>query len=646
LHCCQRRQPPSLKAKAAELERSGDVSGACDIYLTILQDDPAAFSDEMETYVQAFERAKRQADFLSAVLSLKPEFWNEHAGLIINIITELAHAGTSDDIVRDSIARLLASTKTRRLTIGGLLARPDVVPEKDLLPAIRIELESDQAFTDFSSCNETFLLLQGVQQQSSLLSLRHVVSSWQNPGHQPPDSNVTAEDGQTRDPSRDSHPTADAQAAFEVQAADAVLIYLDARLGNSSEVEFRITQLLNNADASRGSMDLLIALNERLKIIGSNLNITRQKILEFIASRIPIGHELADRSLEELGAVYMLLGRTDLARGILNQRVQRLLTSTGADRAHGVESIRDLLQAGEKIQHSGFPIEGARLLLNVTSHDIDEFTRDLDADKAVAFKSRFNASQRWARQQISADKIATWFKIAVEQSAFVYAPSDVDSSYSDILLELTGTTDPRCRDASALKSLRVNSAILTAIGKLTFDDAQLATLKAGIEQLSEQELPPASLLAVGLSLALQLNDLEHFNSFVATVSALNLHPRSSESDTESKTVAIPQTLRSSREVSLVLAAKTLLSNGENTEAIGRLLAQLTENTSSIGNRLVRIAVLNECLGIATQAGLRDVATVLEAERDLVIGEQIGGTHGTSDAIDLREEIRTRLLGLQ
>lgn len=44
--------------------------------------------------------------------------------LIINIITELAHAGASDDIVGDSVAKLLASTKTRRLTIGGFLFRP------------------------------------------------------------------------------------------------------------------------------------------------------------------------------------------------------------------------------------------------------------------------------------------------------------------------------------------------------------------------------------------------------------------------------------------------------------------------------------------------------------------------------------------
>lgn len=223
---------------------------------------------------------------------------------------------------------------------------------------------------------------------------------------------------------------------------------------------------------------------------------------------------------------------------------------------------------------------------------------------------------------------------------------DVDSSYSDILLELTGTTDPRCRDASALKSLRVNGVILTAIGKLTFDDAQQATLKAGIRQLSEQERPPAALLAVSLSLALQLNDLEHFDSFVDTVTALNVHPPFSEEGTESRIAAIPQTLRSSSEVSLVLAAKTLLSHSHSTEVIRRLLPPLTKNISSIGNRLVRIAVLNECLGTATQAGLPDFATVLEAERDLVIAQQIGGTHGTPGSIDLRDEIRTRLLGLQ
>lgn len=141
------------------------------------------------------------------------------------------------------------------------------------------------------------------------------------------DLNVTAEDRQTRDSNRDTNPTADAQAAFKAPTADAVLIYLDARLGNSSEVESRMTQLLIDADASPRSMELLIALNERLKNIGSNLDITRQKILEFVVSKISVGHELADRSLEELGAVYTLLGRTDQAHGILNRRVQRLLTT-------------------------------------------------------------------------------------------------------------------------------------------------------------------------------------------------------------------------------------------------------------------------------------------------------------------------------
>ncbi len=36
-----KKAPPSLKAKAVALENGGDVSGACDIYLQILKDDPA-----------------------------------------------------------------------------------------------------------------------------------------------------------------------------------------------------------------------------------------------------------------------------------------------------------------------------------------------------------------------------------------------------------------------------------------------------------------------------------------------------------------------------------------------------------------------------------------------------------------------------
>jgi len=58
-------------------------------------------------------------------------------------------------------------------------------------------------------------------------------------------------------------------------------------------------------------------------------------------------------------------------------------------------------------------------------------------------------------------------------------------------------------------------------------------------------------------------------------------------------------------------------------------------------------VLNECLAAATQSKLADLATALESARDLVIAEQIAAVSlDTPGSIDLRQEIRTRLLKLK
>ena len=372
-----KKAPPSLRAKATELERSGDVSGACDIYLTILKDDPEAFSEEMETYVQAFERARRHADFLSAVLSVDKKYWTEHAGLLINVIAELARMKSNDELVRTSIETMLTIGETRRLTITGFLIRPDVIAEDELVPAILREFAEGDVSSDPSTCNELFLMLQGLKKDTSLQAVQDSLTELGSRGLGP--------DG-TRVPG----------------------IYIDARLGKHAEAESRLEQLLSDTDSGAKVFEL-VALNLRLKELGDEWNETRLRLLERISQRLEESPDLAESILEELGAVYEALGRLKEARGVLHQRIQRLFLSTGASRGNASESVRQLLQAGESIQHSGFPIEGARLLLNVTAHDIDVFTSDLDDDKAVAFKSRFNASQRWARQQIAADKLVMWF---------------------------------------------------------------------------------------------------------------------------------------------------------------------------------------------------------------------------------------------
>jgi tetratricopeptide (TPR) repeat protein len=237
-----KKAPPSLKAKAVALENSGDVSGACDIYLQILKDDPEAFAEEMETYVQAFERAKRRADFLTAVLSLDEDLWSGNAALLINVTADLARAKSHDDVVKRSVEAMLANEETRRLAIGGFLARPDVIAEEKLLPAIQEELTSESAFESYVSINETFLILQGIKQESSLKSLRDFVSSRRAAGRQhsvsarnPDEGIVNASEGSNTE---GSHPPL-AEAKEEL-----LLVFLNARLGDRAEVEKQLTAML------------------------------------------------------------------------------------------------------------------------------------------------------------------------------------------------------------------------------------------------------------------------------------------------------------------------------------------------------------------------------------------------------------------
>ena len=621
-----KKAPPSLKAKATELERSGDVSGACDIYLRILKDDPEAFSDEMETYVQAFERAKRHADFLTAVLNLKPEHWHGHAGLIINVIADLSHAKSNDDVVSKSIETLLANEGTRRLAIGGFLARPDVVAEERLLPAIQSELLSEVSFPHISDVDETYLILQSVKNEASLKTL-HEFLLRRAAGRQP-----------------------------SVQSPDAMLIYLDARLGRRTDLESRIAEMQSlvsdkGLTLQDNRLYQIFVLNERLKDIGVDWAPVRLTLLEHLLTHTTDDEALVDTILEELGTVYESLGQPQKARGILNQRVERMLKSTGTTSGNSSESIRELLQAGEKIQHSGFPIEGARLLLNVTAHDIDEFTSDLDDDKAVAFKSRFNASQRWARQQISAEKLVNWFEVAVQSAAQVVGDANQDPGHFDLLLELTGTTDPRTHDAATLKTGRIDCVIVKAIEKQSFDDEKLrTTLTGNIRTLLTGENPPASLLTAALAFALRMDDAGLKAAIVEKLDLVKdpVQPAAvSETSERSPKPKIPAALRSAPDVGLVLAAKMLVQSGTSSGTIELLLQHAAAKAKAIDNRLVQIAVLNECVATATQAKLTDLVATLETARDTAIADQVAAVSiGTPGSLDLRREIRTRLLKLE
>jgi tetratricopeptide (TPR) repeat protein len=622
------KAPPSLKAKAVALENSGDVSGACEIYLQILKDDPQAFSEDMETYVQAFERAKRHADFLSAVLGGDEQYWSEHAGLIVNMIADLARAKTNDGVVQKSIDAMLANEETRRFAIGGFLARAEVIAEEKLLPAIQGELTSEDAFSDISRINQSFLILQAVKDESGLKTLYEFLLSRRAAGRQPSERSL-----------------------------DLPLLYITARLGLREQVEQQIATITSGStEAELLQPAEILTLNTRLKELSKDWDRVRTQLLEYLVSLKIEDTETADTVLDELGAAWESLGELQKARGILNERVQRMLVNTGAATGNASESIRQLLQAGEKIQHSGFPIEGARLLLNVTPHDIDEFTDDLDDDKAIAFKSRFNASQRWARQQISAEKLVAWYAMAVDDVVAAAADSkngngNLADQPVDLLLELSGTTDPRCRDAEELGGLRLDSVLLSVISKSTFESEELRQrIKAATETLLAQPATDVRLLTVALALAIQAADEEMLNRICSkSLEVSGMADSSGTAADKAATVGrpnrIPEILRREADLSCVLMAGLIANRQEQKGLVNRMLQRSIVAANGSTNRLIKVAVLQECVAVSKRAGLAELVAQCEQLAAAAIDEQIKATSvGIEGEIDLAHEIRTRLLG--
>lgn len=621
------KAPPSLKAKAVALENSGDVSGACDIYLQILKDDPQAFAEEMETYVQAFEQGKRHADFLTAVLGVDAEYWSEHAGLIVNMIADLARAKTNDAVVQKSIEAMLANEETRRFAIGGFLARREVIAEEKLLPAIQSELTSEEAFSDISRINQAFLILQAVKNESSLKVLHEFLLSRRAAGRQRSEPSL-----------------------------ELPLLYITARLGLREQVEQQVATITSSTEAGSLQPAEILTLNTRLKELSKDWDRVRTQLLEYLVSLKIQDAETADTVLDELGAAWESLGELQKARGILNERVQRMLVNTGAATGDASESIRQLLQAGERIQHSGFPIEGARLLLNVTSHDIDEFTSDLDDDKAIAFKSRFNASQRWARQQISAEKLVAWYAMAVDDvvANATDAQNGVEKRANqpvDLLLELSGTTDPRCRDAEELRGLRLDSVLLNVISKSTFESEELRQkIKAATEILLAQQAADARLLTVALALAIQTSDEEMVKkicdkSLEVVGTADNSSTVADKATTVGRPNRIPEILRSDCDFSCALMAGLVANRQKQKSLIDRLLQRSIVAANGSANRLIKLAVLQECVAVSKRAGLAELVAQCERLATAAVDEQIKATSvGIEGEIDLAHEIRTRLLG--
>ena len=216
-----------------------------------------------------------------------------------------------------------------------------------------------------------------------------------------------------------------------------------------------------------------------------------------------------------------------------------------------------------------------------------------------------------------------------------------------LLLELSGTTDPRARDAAQLQTVRINSAILAAIDKQAFDDEQQQKLlKASIQTLLIKPNPPESLLTIALALSVRMNDSDLKASVVRALDSDHKKDIPATTAGGSTETPIPQALRTAVDVPRMLAARILLLSNESPDVIQRLIAITAASSRTIKNRLVRIAILNDCLATSMQAKLDKLSNALKAERDVIINDQISAVSiGTPSAIDFRREIRQRLLGL-
>jgi hypothetical protein len=441
------------------------------------------------------------------------------------------------------------------------------------------------------------------------------------------------------------------------RSLDLPLLYITARLGLREQVEQQIATITSGStEAELLQPAEILTLNTRLKELSKDWDRVRTQLLEYLVSLKIEDTETADTVLDELGAAWESLGELQKARGILNERVQRMLVNTGAATGNASESIRQLLQAGEKIQHSGFPIEGARLLLNVTPHDIDEFTDDLDDDKAIAFKSRFNASQRWARQQISAEKLVAWYAMAVDDVVAAAADSkngngNLADQPVDLLLELSGTTDPRCRDAEELGGLRLDSVLLSVISKSTFESEELRQrIKAATETLLAQPATDVRLLTVALALAIQAADEEMLNRICSkSLEVSGMADSSGTAADKAATVGrpnrIPEILRREADLSCVLMAGLIANRQEQKGLVNRMLQRSIVAANGSTNRLIKVAVLQECVAVSKRAGLAELVAQCEQLAAAAIDEQIKATSvGIEGEIDLAHEIRTRLLG--
>jgi hypothetical protein len=192
---------------------------------------------------------------------------------------------------------------------------------------------------------------------------------------------------------------------------------------------------------------------------------------------------------------------------------------------------------------------------------------------------------------------------------------------------------------------------LSVISKSAFESEELRQkIKASTEILLAQPAADVRLLTAALALAIQTADEEMVKkicdkSLEVVGTADNSNTVANKATTVDRPNRIPEILRSEADLSCALMAGLVANRQEQKSLIDRSLQRSIVAANGSANRLIKVAVLQECIAVSKRAGLADLVAKCEQLAAAAVDEQIKATSvGIEGEIDLAHEIRTRLLG--
>lgn len=603
LNQVNQRLTAGLRDRAVELEREGAVAAACELYLQLFAENPAAFGEQLETFYQAFERADLRAPLVERLLDADSEVWRGQSRLLISAAVVLESEEGRSDLATRVMQMLLSDPNSRRLAIATALNHAGLVSAETIVAALHTDLLEFAGKSGGGSA--TFRIEFGeivrLLERIPTTTLREQVLQFL----------VTDREqmrylGQALEmllQLQRENRTAAAAASAGVMAAAA------AEVAAGGEVRERY-------------FSVLVVLQESIAGFPTAQHL-RREILEFLVQTVPQGSEFQDLVSIELASLYDGMGERRLARDLLLRRTGEILQMQG--RSSQPDSVRRILQTAEQIQHSGYPIEAAGLLLSVTDADLQRFAGTLGEDKAIAFRSRWNASRRWSLRQLTPPRLLEWLELQVDELT-----ANGAALPCDMLLEISGHDGPATADREQLLSLRLQSLLVTAaLSCQLSDDEQRERFRSICLRLQSSGGTAVSSSLFRLALlghcVARASSLAAEQGQLAAIVQRFLDHAAEQAPPLAVERGIAMQLRTLDQPLLVSAAASLsVHDGAEGLAAAMLRAGIAGNSEQLSESL-RLAVLNEAVYGSERLGLTALRNELGEQRDEILRAWGAGT---------------------